>query len=57
VQTLMEALATVNPVPFASLPRNRFNSVCSSGFWSAQHLPGSKSPWPPLPGNFWGLDV
>ena len=57
VQAMMETLETVAPVPFDSLPRNRFNNVSSSGFWSVQHLPGSKSPWPPLPGNFWGLDV
>ena len=57
VQAMMEALTTVEPVLFATLPRNRFNQVGSSGFWSAQHLPGSKVPWPPLPGNFYGLDV
>ena len=57
VQAMMEALTTVDPVPFASLPRNRFGQVIAGGFWSALHLPGSRVPWPPLPGNFWHLDV
>ena len=54
---MMEALTTVDPVPFDSLPRNRIGKVIASGYWSTQHLPGSNAPWPPLPGNFWGLDV
>lgn len=56
-QAMMEALATVAPVPFDSLPRDRLNRVLSVGYWSAQHLPGSRAPWPPLPENFWNLDV
>ena len=57
VQAMMEALTTVDPLPFDSLPRNKRNQVIYGTFWSAQHLPGSKAPWPPLPSNFWNLDI
>ena len=52
LKALLEALATVEPVAFDSLPKNRRGDVFATGYWSM------KNPnWPPLPANFYGLDV
>ncbi len=49
---MLEALTTVEPVPFDSLPKNKRGQVYSVGYRSL------KNPtWPPMPGNFYGLDV
>lgn len=50
LQTMLEALESQPPVPFASLPTNRRGQVFG-GFWSLQN-----PYWPPLPGNVWQLD-
>ena len=52
LQVMLEALATVEPVTFDSQPKNRRGQVMSVSFMSMQH-----PEWPPLPGNFYGLDV
>ena len=52
VKAMLEALTLVEPVPFAKLPRNRFNQVVSAGFHSMQN-----PSWPPLPNNFYSLSV
>jgi hypothetical protein len=49
LQAMMEALASVPPVPLAKLPKEKSKSV---GYWSMQNLQ-----WPPLPGDIFGLDV
>ncbi len=50
---MLEALATVEPVKFDTLPKNRRGQVIvMGGFVSMQH-----PEWPPLPGNFYNLDV
>ena len=50
VQTMLEAVQSQPPSPFALLPKNRRGQVFG-GFWSLQN-----PYWPPLPGNVWGLD-
>ena len=52
LSVMLEALATVEPVAFDSQPKNRRGQVMSVGFVSMQH-----PEWPPLPCNFYGLDV
>jgi len=52
LQTMLEALQSEPPAPFASLPKNRLNQVSATGFWSLRN-----PYWPPLPGNFYGADV
>ncbi len=50
---MLEALATVEPVGFDTLPKNRRGQVIvMGGFVSMQH-----PEWPPLPGNLFNLDV
>jgi hypothetical protein len=51
VPAMMEALESVSPVPFDVTQQS------SGTFWSAQHLPGSQTPWPPLPCNGLNLDI
>ena len=46
----LKAIEMATPTPAASLPQ-------SGTFWSAQHAPGTRSAWPPLPGNMWGLSA
>src|ERR1022692_2279352 len=48
LDVMLQALESVTPTPAASLPM-------SGTFWSAQHAPGSRNEWPPLPGNMLGL--
>ena len=52
LRSQLEALATVEPVAFASLPRSQRGMVPAIGFWSMQN-PNQ----PPLPSNLLGLDV
>ena len=52
MRSQLDALATVEPVPFASLPRSQRGNVLASGYWSMQN-----PNLPPLPGNFYNLDV
>jgi hypothetical protein len=52
LQAMLEALAQVEPTPFAELPRNKNGQLISSGFFSAQ-----RPLLPPSPGNFFGLDA
>jgi hypothetical protein len=52
MQTMLEALASTTPVSFDSLPKDKFNRVVGSAFWSFQN-----PNWPPLPANFYGVDV
>ena len=52
MRSQLEALATVEPVAFASLPRSQRGMVPAIGFWSMQN-PNQ----PPLPSNLLGLDV
>ena len=52
LSVMLEALATVEPVTFDSLPKNRRGQVASVGFVSMQH-----PEWPLLPGNIFKLDV
>src|ERR1039457_6433252 len=50
LDVMLQAVEQTTPMPTESLPR--FGT-----FWSAQHLPGSRAAWPPLPGNMLGLDA
>ena len=52
LQVMLEALATVKPVAFDSLPKNRRGQVLASGFHSFRH-----PEWPLLPNNFYKLPV
>lgn len=52
LKSLYEALAEAQPVAFDSLPRNKVGQVNSVGYRSMQH-----PEWPPLPANFFQLDV
>jgi hypothetical protein len=47
---MLLAVESVTPAPASSA--SRFGT-----FYSAQHAPGSRSQWPPLPGNFYSLPV
>ena len=47
---MVQAIEMTTPVPASSLPQ-------AGNFYSTQHFPGSAEPWPPLPGNIWGLDA
>jgi hypothetical protein len=44
VATMMQAIELTTPTPAASLPY-------IGTFWSAQHAPGTRMAWPPIPGN------
>ena len=48
-QVMLNAVEATTPISFATLPQNQRNGT----FWSAQHAPGSREQWPPLPGNAW----
>lgn len=48
-EVLLQAIESVPPAPAASAPR-------AGTFFSAQHAPGTRLAWPPLPGNY-GLPV
>ena len=43
-EVLLQAIESVPPAPAASAPR-------AGTFFSAQHAPGTRLAWPPLPGN------
>jgi hypothetical protein len=43
-EVLLQAIESVPPTPAASAPR-------AATFFSAQHAPGTRSAWPPLPAN------
>ena len=43
-EVLLQAIESVPPAPAASAPR-------AATFFSAQHAPGTRSVWPPLPSN------
>jgi hypothetical protein len=43
-EVMLQAIESVPPAPAESAPR-------FSTFYSAQHAPGSRSAWPPLPAN------
>ena len=52
LRTMLEAVESVQPVSFnATLKQQK-----SGTFWSAQFAPGSRTAWPPLPGNILQLD-
>lgn len=44
LQVMLQAIESVPPIPAASVPK-------VGTFYSAQHPPGSRLSWPPLPGN------
>src|ERR1019366_8574990 len=44
LQVLLHAVEMLPTVPATTAPR-------AGTFWSAQHAPGTRSPWPPLPSN------
>ena len=50
LDVMLQALEATTPVPANSLPQ-------TGNFWSAQHAPGSREAWPPLPGNMLGLEA
>jgi hypothetical protein len=50
LEVMLLAVESVTPAPASSA--SRFGT-----FYSAQHAPGSRSEWPPLPGNFYSLPV
>ncbi len=52
-QVELHALESASPIPFANIPKQRQRGT----LWSAQHAPGSRAPWPPLPGNMLALPV
>ena len=49
-QVLLQAVELLPTSPAASAPR-------VGTFYSAQHAPGTRQPWPPLPANSWQLPV
>ena len=50
LEVMLLAVESVLPAPASSASR-------IGTFYSAQHAPGTRSEWPPLPGNFYGLPV
>jgi hypothetical protein len=48
-EVLLQTIESVPPGPASTAPR-------AGTFWSAQHAPGTRSPWPPLPSDN-GLSV
>jgi hypothetical protein len=50
LEVMLQAIESVPPAPAASAPR-------FSTFYSAQHAPGTRLAWPPLPGNAYQLPV
>jgi hypothetical protein len=45
-EVMLQAIESVPPAPAATLQRG-------GTFYSAQHAPGTRFAWPPLPGNLW----
>ena len=50
ITAMEELIEQAPPIPAASVPH-------MGTFWSAQHAPDTRFPWPPLPGNILGLDA
>jgi hypothetical protein len=50
LEVMLQAIESVPPAPATSAPR--FGT-----FYSAQHAPGTRLAWPPLPGNVYQLPV
>ena len=50
LQVMLQAIESVPPAPAITAPRR-------GTFYSAQHAPGTRLAWPPLPGNINGLPV
>src|ERR1017187_3564636 len=50
LEVMLQAIESVPPAPATLAPR-------AGTFWSAQHAPGTRLAWPPLPGNAYQLPV
>jgi hypothetical protein len=50
LEVMLQAVESVPPAPASSASR-------IGTFYSAQHAPGTRSQWPPLPGNFYRVPV
>lgn len=50
LEVMLQAIESVPPAPAATAPR-------AGTFYSAQHAPGTRQAWPPLPGNSRQLPV
>lgn len=50
---MLGVIEQATPTSFSSLPRGGMGGM----FYSAQHAPGTRGAWPPLPGDIYGLDA